>query len=358
MSKYCLALVLAGLLATGETLADGVRNYVYIVGSSTLQPFAAAVADKIAKGGKILRPKIESTGTGGGFTLFCDGVGMDFPDIVNASRPMKKKEFDNCQKNGVNDIVEVKIGYDGIVVAQSKKSKPYNLTIKQLYLALAKQIPDPACKQPRCEKLVANPYQTWKQIDPALPDVRIEALGPPVSSGTSEAFADIVLAQGCDSYPWLAAKKTNNETEYKQLCHSLREDGAYTEETVDTIVSRLTANPEAIAIVGYSGLKENTDRIQAAAIEGVLPNHDNIASRQYPLYRPLSFYLKKAHDGRVPGLEKYLAEFTNEKAWGEKGYLVAKGLISMPLPERKTYASDAKTLKSMTLEETAPSGSK
>ena len=336
------------LLSLTDVQADGVRNFVHIVGSSALQPFASAVSDKIVKSGKIKRPKLESTGTSGGFTLFCEGVGMDYPDIVNSWRPMRKKEFDTCQSNGVKDIVEVKIGYDGVVMAQSKKAQPFgSLSEKEIYLALAKQLPDPACKQYCDNKLVPNPNKTWKQINSSLPDTKIEVLGPPLTAGTSEVFGEVVLEAGCNGYPWLAAKKLTNEKEYKRLCHDVRKDGGYVEEINEMIVSRLATDPEAVGLFSYNWLRENTDRLIPIAIEGIKPDRDSIASQKYPVSRPLFFYVKKAHIDRVPGLSKYIAEFTSEKAWGDKGYLASKGLIPMSLDERKAYAADAKDLKSM-----------
>lgn len=335
------------LLADAQ--ADGFRNFVSVVGSSALQPYASAVSEKVVKAGKVERPKLESTGTNGGFTLFCEGVGMDYPDIVDTWRPMRKKEFETCQANGVKDIVEVKIGYDGVVMAQSKKVKPLgSLSAKEIYLALAKHLPDPACKQNCDDKLVANPYKTWKQINPSLPDTKIEVFGPPLTAGTSEVFGEVVLEAGCNSYPWLAAKKARNEKEYKRSCHDVRRDGAYVEEVNELIVSQLASEPEAVGLFSYKWLRENADRLAPIAVDGVKPDSDSIATQKYPVSRPLFFYVKKAHIDRVPGLSRYIAEFTSEKAWGDKGYLKSKGLIPMPLVERKIYAADAKSLKAMT----------
>ena len=344
------AALLPGLCATGPALADGARNYLYIVGSTTVAPFAEDVAKHIAKSAKLKPPLLESNGTNGGFTLFCEGVGMDYADIINASRPIKPSEFATCQNNGAGELLEVKIGYDGIVVAVDKKAKPVELTRKELYLALSKHVPDPACKQQSCDTLVANPYKTWKQINPALPDVKIEVVGQPVSSGTAEVFAEAVTEVGCDSYPALAAKRAKNLKEYNRICHNLREDGVYTEETSENIARELEARPDAIGILTFSRFKESTSRLQAAKLDGVVPSYDSIATQTYPISRPLYFYAKKAHVDRIPGFKAYLAEFTNDKAVGAKGYLLTKGLVAMPPQEQKTFAANTKELKAMTLD--------
>jgi len=347
-----LAAGLSVLVFGGGALAEFARNYVSIVGSGTLEPFATAIADQLGKSGKSTRAKVEATGTGGGIALFCEGVGADFPDIAIASRAFHKKELDSCRANGVNEIVELKIGYGGIVLAHAKKSKPMDLTRKDLYLALAKQVPDPACKAD-CSKLVPNPYQTWKQINPALPDTRIDVFGPPLNSGIRDAFAEMVLGAGCNSYPWLAAKKGKNESEYRKLCYGFREDGAYTEmmaEHDEGIVQRLVDKPQALGIDSHLLLTAHAGKLSAVAIDGVMPSPASIASQQYPVSRPLFVFVKKAHVGKIPGLAQYIAEFTSEKAWGEKGYLVAKGLIPMSPEERKTYAADAKNLTPMAMD--------
>ena len=329
-------------------LADGPRNYLYIVGSTTVAPFTEAAAGKIEKSAKLKRPLLESDGTNGGFRMFCEGTGMDYPDIVNAFRPIRKREFDICQANGVGDIVEGKIGYDALVIVVNKKAKPMmGLTLKDLYLALAKQVPDPACNE-SCDKLVTNPYKTWKQIDPALPDVKIEVFGPPSNSGFTEVFAEAVLEAGCNKYPLLAAKKANNGKEYKRACDNIREDGVYVEETGEMIADRLDySNPDTVGIINYSRLKENASHLQALKLEGVAPDYESIATQSYPLARPLFFYVKKAHVTRIPGFQAFIAEFTSEKALGPKGYLISKGLVAMSAQELKTTATDLKTLKPM-----------
>jgi phosphate transport system substrate-binding protein len=340
-----------GLLALGGVAqAEGGRDSISIVGSSTVYPFSTVVAEQFGKGGKFKTPKVESTGTGGGFKLFCEGVGVQHPDIANASRAIKKSEFDNCVKNGVTDIAEVKIGFDGIVLAYSKKSKAsFNLTLKELYLALAKRVPDP--KAPESETLVENPYKTWNEINPKLPKAKIEVLGPPPTSGTRDAFAELALEGGCQSFAWLKGKKDSDKEFFKNVCMTVRQDGAYVEagENDNLILQKLGANPAALGIFGYSYLEQNMDKVKAAEIDGQVPTYENIADGKYPISRPLFFYVKKAHIGMIPGIAEYVAEFASEKAWGSEGYLADKGLIPLPDDQRKQAAADAKAMKSISV---------
>lgn len=342
-------MVMVSLAYPAQSVAAG-RDYISMVGSSTVYPFATAVAEHFGKSGKFKTPKVESTGTGGGFKLFCSGVGVQYPDISNASRAIKKTEFENCQKAGVKDIAEIKIGYDGIVVAQSKKAKAkLDLTRKELYLALAKRVPDPA--KPEAGDLVENPYKTWNEINPKLPKSKIEVLGPPPTSGTRDAFSELVLEAGCSEIPWIKAKKESDEAWFKNVCMTIREDGGYIEagENDNLIVQKLEANPTAAGIFGFSFLDQNTDKLRAATIDGVAPSYEAIASGKYPVSRPLFFYVKKAHVGVIPGIEAYVAEFTSEKAFGPEGYLAEKGLIPLPDAERKKVAAEAKKLPSITV---------
>lgn len=338
--------LIAGTMAavfSGSAWAASARDYISIVGSSTVYPFATVVAEHFGKGGKYKTPKVESTGTGGGFKLFCGGVGVQYPDISNASRAIKKSEVEACQKAGVKDIVEVKIGYDGIVVAQSKSAKePLAVTRKELYLALAKRVPDPA--NPAGETLVENPYKTWDQINPKLPKSKIEVLGPPPTSGTRDAFSELALEGGCKEIDWIKAKKDTDEAWFKNVCMAVREDGGYIEagENDNLIVQKLEANPTAAGIFGFSYLDQNTDRLRAATVDGVAPTYESIAAGEYPVSRPLFFYVKKAHAGLIPGIPAYVAEFTSEKAWGPEGYLAEKGLIPLPDAERKKVAAEVK----------------
>ena len=344
----CLAtgiLALAGM--SSVTLADGARQQISIVGSSTVFPFASAVAEHLGQKGQFKTPTVESTGTGGGFKAFCGGTGVNYPDIANASRKIKPSEMKACSGAGAKDLVEVKIGYDGIVLAQTKQGKPTDFTRKEIYLALAKQIPDPECTE--CGKLIDNPYQTWDQINPSLPKAKIEVMGPPTTSGTRDAFAELVMEAGCNEYDWLKEWKKKNEAEYKRMCQSIREDGAYTEagENDNLIVQKLKTKPTGFGIFGYSFLDANQDQISASTIEKMAPTADAIADGSYPISRPLFFYVKKAQVGVIPGLLEYINEFTDEKTWGDDGYLVEKGLVPLPARQRKEVADSARRLDLM-----------
>ncbi len=337
-------LILGALLATaaGSALAAS-RDYIYAVGSSTVYPFTTTVAERFGKATEFPTPKVESTGTGGGMKLFCAGVGVQHPDIEDASRRIKKSELERCRKNGVKDIVEIKIGYDGIVMAHSRKAPHrWNLTRRQIFLALAKQIPDP--ENPG--KLIANPYRTWRQIDPSLPDIAIKVYGPPPTSGTRDAFAELALEGGCKTFDWIKAIKHEDKKRYKAICHGIREDGAYVEagENDNLIVQKLEADPNTLGIFGFSFLDQNVDKIAGARVDGVEPTFENIAASQYPLSRPLFIYVKKAHVGLVPGIAQFLDEYTSERAWGDEGYLTDKGLIPMPAAEREKYRKIARQL--------------
>ncbi len=334
--------VAATLLLAGVAHAQTGRDYVAAVGSSTVYPFSTAVAEQFGKGGKFKTPKVESTGTGGGFKLFCSGVGLQYPDISNASRAIKPAETETCKKAGVTDIVEVKIGYDGIVLANSVKGAKYKLTRKDIYLALAKQVPDPVTPT----SLIANPYQTWKDVNPALPADRIEVLGPPPTSGTRDAFVELVMESGCSTFAWIKAAKDVDEARFKKICDSIREDNHYVEagENDNLIVQKLEVNTKALGIFGYSFLEENISQIQGASVDGVLPTFDNIASTKYPVSRPLFFYVKKAHLGVVPGLREFVTEFTSDRAFGGEGYLADKGLIPMS-PSEATRVRSAVAAK-------------
>ena len=321
------------------------RDTISIVGSSTVYPFATVVAERFGRTGNAT-PKIESTGSGGGMKLFCQGVGTQHPDITNASRRMKKSEFELCQSNGVKDITEVKVGYDGIVIANSVKGEHIDLSLRDIFLALAKDVPNPDGS----EELVANPYKTWKEVNPALPNTKIEVLGPPPTSGTRDAFNELAIEGGCKTFPWLKAIKDEDKSKYKAICRSVREDGAYVEagENDNLIVQKLEKNPAAYGVFGYSFLDQNRGVVQAANVDGVEPTFDAIGSGDYPVSRSLFFYVKKAHVGVVPGIEGYVKEFTSEKAWGDQGYLGEKGLIPLGDDLRKSMAKQARGLKSMT----------
>ncbi|MDJ0856241.1 MAG: PstS family phosphate ABC transporter substrate-binding protein [Desulfobacterales bacterium] len=348
LKRTVIVLTAIAFLATAGVVAAGsARDYISIVGSSTVYPFATVVAEQFGKTTSFKTPKIESTGSGGGLKLFCAGVGVEHPDVTNASRRIKKSEYDKCMANGVDGIIEVKIGYDGIVIANAKKTAPMKLTRKDLYLALAKDVPDPS----GAEKLIPNPYKTWKDVNPALPANKIEVLGPPPTSGTRDAFVELAMEAGAKKFDWIKAMKKQDKKKYKAICHTVREDGAYVEagENDNLIVQKLNANPKALGIFGFSFLDQNSDIIQGSFIDGVPPTFEAIADGSYPVSRPLYFYVKQAHVEVIPGMKEYLAEFSAEKAWGPDGYLADKGMIPMPNDERKQFASDVKNMKSLVL---------
>jgi len=345
MNKSTLVAAAVAAAAVGAAHAQSSRDYISIVGSSTVYPFATVVAEQFGKSTKFKTPKIESTGSGGGIKLFCQGVGVQHPDITNASRAIKTSELETCAKNGVKEVVEIKIGYDGLSIANSHAAKPASMTRKEIWLALAKEVPDP--KNP--DRLVANPYTTWNQINPSLPNAKIEVLGPPPTSGTRDAFVELVMDEGCDQFPMVKALKKSDAKKHKAVCQTIREDGGYVEagENDNLIVQKLVANPSAFGIFGYSFLDQNRDKVQGVAIEGVKPDFEAIASGKYPVSRPLFFYVKKAHVGVIPGLKEYVVEFTSTKAWGDEGYLSERGLIPMPAEERKQVSATAVNMSPM-----------
>jgi len=344
MKKTLVASALGIALATAAGAAVA-RDYISIVGSSTVYPFATVVAEQFGKTTKFKTPKIESTGSGGGLKLFCAGVGVEHPDITNASRRIKKSELDMCKENGVEDVVEVKIGYDGIALANTKEAEQFDVSRKDIFLALAKEVPDPEGG----EKLVENPYKSWKEVNPELPDMKIEVLGPPPTSGTRDAFAELAMEGGCKQIDWIKAMKKKDKKHYKAVCHTVREDGAYIEagENDNLIVQKLVANPKALGIFGFSFLDQNGDKIQGSKIDGEEPTFDAIADGKYPVSRPLYFYVKKAHVGTIPGIAEYVNEFMGDKATGDYGYLSKRGLIPMPDAERKEFAESTKAMKPM-----------
>jgi phosphate transport system substrate-binding protein len=337
--------IVCGMSTTAQ--AQSARDSINIVGSSTVYPFTTTVAEQFGRGGKFKTPKVESTGTGGGIKLFCNGVGPQFPDIANASRRIKAAELVTCAKNGVKDVVEIKVGYDGIVMAENKTGASLNLTRKDVYLALAKTVPDPA----NPSSLIPNPYTTWKDVNPKLPATRIEVLGPPPTSGTRDSFAELYLEAGCRTFAWLDALRSQDEPRFKRACDSIREDGSYIEagENDNLIVQKLSANPSAVGIFGYSFLEENLDKLKGAVVDGVSPTYESVASGKYPASRPLFIYVKKAHVGVIPGIAEFIAEYTSEKALGDEGYLADKGLIPPLKNEIGKIRDDAKALKPLKL---------
>lgn len=335
-----LTLAMTGALVAGAAEA---RDQIRIVGSSTVYPFTTAVAEQFGKMGQFKTPVVESTGTGGGFKLFCAGVGVDQPDASNASRAIKKSEFDDCQKNGVTEIIELKVGFDGIVVANSKSGPDFTITRPQLFMALAKEVPGPD------GKMIANPYKNWNEIDASLPAEKIEVLGPPPTSGTRDAFLELVMEHGAAGIPAMAELKKADAKAFGNAWKSLREDGAYIDagENDNLIVQKLAANPQAVGIFGYSFLEENAATIKGASIDGSVPTFEAIADGSYPGARPLFVYFKKQHVGVIPGLQEFIIEYASDKAMGEDGYLTSKGLVALPEAEAAKAEAAAKDLETI-----------
>lgn len=342
---FYLVLATIGAAVSSASHAQAGRDYISVVGSSTVYPFAIVVAEQFGRKNKSFKtPKVEPLGTGGGIKAFCGGVGVEFPDIANASRRITPAEVADCTKNGVTQIAEVKIGYDGIVLANAKTSQHYQVTLRDVYLALAKEIPDPSGAQ----KLVPNPHTKWSDVNPSLPSDEISVLGPPTTSGTRDAFNELVMEGGCKTFAWVAALP---RAEYLEACHMLRDDGHYidTGENDNLIVQKLTASPRQLGIFGYSFLEQNADKVQGAHINGVQPDFDSISAGKYPVSRPLYFYVKNAHIGRVPGIREYVGEFMSDAAVGEFGYLADSGLIPLSNEERKAAQAQAKSLAELHL---------
>ena len=331
-SLTSFALFVGALLATTTVEA---RENIHIVGSSTVYPFATVVAEKFGKSTKFKTPIIEATGSGGGMKLFCGGVGETHPDFTNSSRRIKRSEFRKCRENGVTEVVEIKLGYDGIVLANSKAVPRFSLTREDIFRALAKHLPNPAGG----ESLLPNPYTTWAEVNPALPAVKIEVLGPPPTSGTRDAFVELAMEGGCKKIPWIAALKHSDKAAYHDICHRIREDGAFIEvgENDNLIVRKLDKNPNALGIFGFSFLDQNSDVVQGSAVDGVVPEFELIADGAYPISRPLYIYAKVAHIGLIPGVAEFMAELTDEDTWGEEGYLADRGLIPMQPAERALF---------------------
>ena len=322
------------------------RDQINIVGSSTVYPFSTVVAENFGNKTGMKVPKIESTGSGGGMKLFCKGLGTGHPDITNASRRIKKNEFNLCKKNGI-DVIEIKVGYDGIVIANSKKAKLLNLTKRQIFLALAKQVPE---GNKEGGNLIDNPNKKWSDIDSNLPNKKIEVLGPPPTSGTRDAFNELAIEGGCKTFPKLKAIKKEDKKKYKAICRAVREDGAFIEagENDNLIVQKLVENENAFGVFGFSFLIENEDKIQGSTVDGVAPTMETIADKSYGVSRPLYFYVKLAHVDVIPGIREFLAEYTSEDSWGPGGYLEERGMIPMPENEREFFKKNAEEIIPLT----------
>ena len=374
MKKVTLTFSILAVM-TAVTVAAA-RDTISVVGSSTVYPFATVVAERFGKTTDFNAPKVESTGSGGGLKLFCKGIGIDTPDVTNSSRRIKSSEFESCQANGVEDVIEVKVGFDGIVLANTKSSALMELSRKDIYMALAKLVPGAD------GKLIENPNQTWQDVNPELPAIKIEVLGPPPTSGTRDAFAELALEGGARQIDeiaklrelkadqleeitalvkqlgiedaWAAAvkkkgAKAKGKDVVKIIGRSVREDGAYIEagENDNLIIQKLVANPNAFGIFGYSFLDQNSDKVQGSIIDGQEPTFEAIAGGEYKVSRPLYFYVKKAHIGTIPGIKEYLEAFLSEDAIGPDGYLIDKGLIPLGDEQYEEMSSSALDLTNL-----------
>ncbi len=333
MNRIAIAastLAVAALCTGGQALA---RDQIKIVGSSTVFPYTQAVAEEFGKKTGKKAPVVESTGTGGGMKIFCQGIGEDNPDITGASRAMKKSEFELCTKNGVTDVTELLIGYDGLSIAQSKKGKPMDLSKEQIFLALASEIPDG-------DKLVPNPNKKWSDIDKSFPDVAITVYGPPPTSGTRDAFVELAMHEGCGELEYF--KK--NKDQVKEKCTPMRQDGPFIEagENDNLIVQRIEADPNALGIFGYSFLYENQDKLQGVKVGSTEPSFETIADGSYGLSRPLFIYIKNPHRKVIAGMDEFITEYTSDESMGEDGYLHERGLVVLPEDKLKEMQDRAK----------------
>ena len=326
--KYTIVSV-AALAAAGALFATGAqaqsRDQIRIVGSSTVFPYTQAVSEEFANATGNAAPVVESTGTGGGMKIFCEGIGPNTPDITGASRSMKSSEYELCAQNGVDDITEVNIGYDGLSIAVSAESDhDWQLTEKDLYTALAAQVPVDG-------ELQDNPYTNWSEVNPDLPDVEITVFGPPPTSGTRDAFVELAMHDGCNAYDMLAEMEETDEEQWEQVCSTMRTDGPFIEagENDNLIVQRLQSDPNALGIFGYSFLYENQDTLKPVTVNGVEPTFETIASGDYDIARPLFFYIKNAHRDAIPGLSEFIEMYVSDEALGPDGYLKDRGLTTL-----------------------------
>ncbi len=323
-----IALIASSVVLAAATLATGAaaRDQIRIVGSSTVFPYSQAVAEQFSNATGMAAPVVESTGTGGGFKSFCGGVGVDFADITGASRAIKESEVKACAESGVTSITEILLGYDGLSIAHSRAGQPINLTKAQIFQALA-------AKVEKDGQIIDNPYKAWNEIDPALPAEPITVFGPPPTSGTRDAFVELVMHPGCDAFEAIKALEGDAK---KEVCERMRQDGPFVEagENDNLIVQRLEADPTSLGIFGYSFLYENQDKLVGTSVDGVTPSTETIADGSYQVSRPLFIYVKNAHRAVIAGLDDFLKEYTSEAAFGEEGYLTERGLIPLA-PEKR-----------------------
>ena len=317
--------ILLFLLVACPTYA---REQISIVGSSTVYPFSASVAEHFGKAGDFRTPVVEATGSGAGLKLFCSGIGEKFPDITNASRKILPSEKELCSQNGINNIMEIKFGFDGITLANSAKSQQFSLSRKDVFLALAREVPKDG-------KLVENYYHNWHDINNKLPNIPIKVYGTPPVSGTYDTFIELVMKKGCSQIAEFS--KISDETLKERKCKSIREDGVFIEagENGNLIAQKIIGDPNALGVFGFSFLEQNTGKIQGSIIDGVTPEFESIQNGSYPISRPLYFYVKGEHLKIIAGIKEYIKEFTSEAAIGDEGYLVMQGIVPLPKAERE-----------------------
>lgn len=343
--------IIALLLISIITLSTHARwrDTISVVGSSTVFPFITVVAERFGKSSDFPTPKIESTGTGGGIKLFCSGVDIDTPDMTNASRRIKQSELSICKENGVENVIELLVGFDGIVVANATDAPSVSITTAELFLALASQVP--SLEDPNV--LVDNSYKKWSDVSESLPDTEITVYGPPPTSGTRDAFVELIMEEGCRSFKVFRDIAQQDSQQFKDVCHTLRDDGHYIEtgENDNLIVRKLSSNKEAFGVFGFSFLDQNTDTLKGAEINGSEPTFAEISAGTYPISRPLYIYVKSAHVNRVPGMSEFLSELVSESAMGNQGYLAERGLIPLQPDIAATVRSTVINLQSLELEQ-------
>ncbi len=329
MKKFLVSASAVAIALTASAGIAAARDQVKVVGSSTVFPYSQAAAEEYANKTGNPAPVVESTGTGGGFKAFCGGIGPDFADITGASRAIKDSEIELCATNGVDDITEALIGYDGLSIAHARSAPDMDLTEEQIFKALAAELPDGN------GGFVANPNKKWSDIDASLPDFDIIAFGPPPTSGTRDAFVELVMHDGCADLPGMADLKKADGDKWNEVCSRMRQDGPFVEagENDNLIVQRLESDPNSVGIFGYSFLYENSDKLKAVKVNGVAPDFDTIADGSYPVSRPIFFYVKNAHRDVIPGMNDFLQEYVSDAALGADGYLPERGLT--PLSEEK-----------------------
>lgn len=321
----------------------GQADRIRIVGSSTVTPFSTTVAEQFGAATRYATPIVETTGTGGGFKAFCQAVGPGQPSITNASRKVKPSEIELCASAGITDLVEVKIGYDGIVLGNSKDGPEFDITKAEIFLALADTVPDGQ------GGWIENPNERWSDISPALPDEPILIYGPPPTSGTRDAFVEIAMEGGAEGIPEMAALKETDPDLFEERAHTLRTDGGWIDagENDTQIIQTLIKNPAAMGVLGYSFMEQNGDRVKAAQVGGIDPSFTNIASGEYRVSRSMYFYVKRQNEPLVPGLIAFIDAFTQDDAWGPEGYLIDKGLIPLPEAERARVRELALSLRTL-----------